>query len=61
MKKCFNVGGLIDPLQHYYVKRKREIMDIANLIEFNYVLLHAHRQAGKSSMIRPIILALKEK
>ena len=61
VKKCLYVGGPIDPVRHYYVHRKREIMGIANVIESNYVLLHAHRQAGKSSMIRPIILAPKQK
>ena len=61
VKKCFYVGGPIDPARHYYVHRERETIDIVNLIEFNYVLLHAHRQAGKSSMIKPIILALTEK
>ena len=61
VEKCFYVGGPIDPVRHYCVHRERETIDIVNLIEFNYVLLHAHRQAGKSSMIKPIILALTEK
>ena len=61
MKKIFYVGGPIDPQRHYYVRRERDTADIVNLVEFNYVLLHAHRQAGKTSMIRPIISALTKK
>ena len=58
VKKCFYP---IDPVRHYYVHRVRATTDVVNSIKSNYVLLHAHRQAGKSSMIKPIILALKEK
>ena len=61
VQMTFCVGGLIDPEQHFYVEREREIMKIAHSVESDYVLLHAHRWAGKSSIIEPIECALTEK
>lgn len=60
-KTSFFVGGPIDPVRHFHVDRERYIKSIAKAFESNYFLLHAHQQAGKSSLIKPIICALTEK
>jgi hypothetical protein len=63
MPKKFYVGGPICREEHYYVSRDDEINSIVQklLSHDNYVLLHAHRQAGKSSLLLPITELLEEK
>ena len=63
MPKTFYVGGPICWEDHYNVSRVEEIDSIVQklLSEDNYILLHAHRQAGKSSMLLPISEALQNK
>ena len=60
-KMSFFVGGPIHPVRHFHVDRERYIRSIAKALESNYLLLHAHQQAGKSSLIKPIICALTKK
>ena len=61
-RKIFYVGGPINTQQHYHVRRAQQIVAIAkSLTESNYVLLHAHRQSGKSSIIKPTVTFLSEK
>lgn len=57
-KMGFYIGGPIDPVRHFHVDRERYIKNIATVLESNYLLLHAHQQAGKSSLIKPIVCAL---
>ena len=60
MPKKFYVGGPICREKHYYVSRVGEINTIVEkLLSEEYILLHAHRQAGKSSMLLPISEALQ--
>ena len=49
MLKRFHVGGPICREDYYYVSRDDEIKSIVQklLSHDNFVLLHAHRQAGK--------------
>lgn len=57
MPKKFYVGGPIRRKDHYYVPRDDEINSIVQKLlsdDNNFVLLHAHRQAGKSSLLLPI-------
>ena len=63
MPKTYYVGGPICWEDHYNVSRVEEIDSIVQklLSEDNYILLHAHRQAGKSSMLLPISEALQNK
>ena len=62
MPKTFYVGGPICREDHYHVSRVEEINSIVQklLSRDNYILLHAHRQAGKSSMLLPISEALQK-
>jgi energy-coupling factor transporter ATP-binding protein EcfA2 len=63
MPKKFYVGGPICREDHYYVSRDDEINSIVQklLSHNNFVLLHAHRQAGKSSLLLSITELLEEK
>ena len=61
MPKKFYVCGPICHEDHYYVPRVEEINSIVKkLLSKDYILLHAHRQAGKSSMLLPISKALQQ-
>ena len=63
MPKKFYTGGPICREDHYYVSRDDEINSIVQKLisHDNFVLLHAHRQAGKSSLLLPITESLEEK
>lgn len=64
MPKNFYVGGPIRRKDHYYVPRDDEINSIVQKLlsdDNNFVLLHAHRQAGKSSLLLPITELLEAK
>ena len=62
MPKTFYVGGPICREEHYHVSRDDEINSIVQklLSHDNFVSLHAHRQAGKSSLLLPITESLEE-
>ena len=63
MPKNFHVCGPVCREEQYYVPRDDEINSIVQklLSPDNFVLLHAHRQAGKSSLLLPITELLEEK
>ena len=61
MPKKFYVCGPICHEDHYYVPRVEEINSIVKkLLSKDHILSHAHRQAGKSSMLLPISKALQQ-
>lgn len=53
--KSFYVAGVVDPEKHYVVDRS-SLHDklVADLSGGAFVLLHAHRQGGKSSAVRAV-------
>mmetsp|Transcript_25955 Transcript_25955/g.38439 ORF Transcript_25955/g.38439 Transcript_25955/m.38439 type:complete len:687 (-) Transcript_25955:43-2103(-) len=60
--KSFHVGGPIDAAEHYAINRSDVCDDIAQKLEAeSYILLHAHRQAGKTSLIAPIVSLLLDR
>ena len=63
MPKSFFPSGPICREDHYYVPRDDKIDCIVQklLFEDSFVLLHAHRQAVKSTLLLPITESLEEK
>jgi hypothetical protein len=59
--KSFYVGGPVNPDIHYVVDRSDQVQSIvAQMLEGEFLLLHSHRQAGKTSMIKPIVDSLAD-
>jgi hypothetical protein len=59
--KSFCFGGPIRVDENHYIDRSHEVGEIAEQLEKNFVLLHAHRQAGKSSLILPLLTHLESR
>ena len=60
-KKEFYCGGPLNWARSYFIDRSNTVNEIvAKLSSDSYILLHAHRQAGKSSLLSLIIHGLTQ-
>ena len=52
----FGTEGRVDPAQHYFVPRTKEIADFINRVrEGKYIVLFAPRQTGKTTFFRRVL------
>lgn len=56
-QKSFHVAGIVDPAKHYIIDRSAwHEMLASKLANGMFVLLQAHRQAGKSSAASAVVI-----
>ena len=57
----FSTEGRVDPAQHYFVPRTKEVVDFINRVRAGkYIVLFAPRQTGKTTFFRRVIDVLNE-